>query len=304
MNNSVEDVIIAKVDADKHRDLGSRFGIKGFPTLKFFSKDGDIESPEDYKFGRDLDSLSNFISQKTKAGARSPKAPVSDVVVLTNDNFVEIVMDPSKHVLVEFYAPWCGHCKNLAPIYEQLASVFKQDEDVVIAKIDADEHKSVASRFGISGFPTLKFFPKGDSNKEAKEYTSGRAIEDFVEFINTNADTFRLPTGGLNELAGRLEDAEELIRDWFTAADDKKKAIYGSLHAKLSDQSSEIVAYYEKVIDKSAKNADFAEKEYNRMSKLISKGALIARDKLDSFEKKRNVLKFFKELHYSGKSEL
>ncbi|CAN0548325.1 unnamed protein product, partial [Laminaria digitata] len=59
----------------------------------------------------------------------------SAVVDLTLDTFDSIVMDPSKNTLVEFYAPWCGHCKTLAPIYEKLGNIFAAEKDVVVAKV-------------------------------------------------------------------------------------------------------------------------------------------------------------------------
>jgi protein disulfide-isomerase-like protein len=69
------------------------------------------------------------------------------VTVLTPENFDQVVLDPTKDVLVEFYAPWCGHCKQLAPTYDKLATVFKQEPEVVIAKIDADKYKDLASKY-------------------------------------------------------------------------------------------------------------------------------------------------------------
>jgi thiol-disulfide isomerase/thioredoxin len=57
--------------------------------------------------------------------------------VLVGKNWNEVVNDASKHVLVEFYAPWCGHCKSLAPKYDVLGGKFVGSSDVVIAKIDA-----------------------------------------------------------------------------------------------------------------------------------------------------------------------
>ena len=59
-------------------------------------------------------------------------------------------------------APWCGHCKQLAPIWDNLGEHFKENDDVVITKMDST--KNEVDRLTISGFPTLKFFPKG-SNK-------------------------------------------------------------------------------------------------------------------------------------------
>ena len=60
----------------------------------------------------------------------------------------------------------CGHCKNLAPTYEELGGVYEKSKDVVIAKVDADAHRDLGGRFGVQGFPTIKFFPRGSTTPE------------------------------------------------------------------------------------------------------------------------------------------
>lgn len=108
-----DNVIIAKLDADANRDTGAHYGVQGFPTLKWFPK--GVNSPEgveDYRGGRDLQSLANFVRDKSGVNYRI-KAEKSDVVTLTSKNFHEIALNPNKNVFVEFYASWCGHCKNL-----------------------------------------------------------------------------------------------------------------------------------------------------------------------------------------------
>jgi len=104
----------------------------------------------------------------------------SSVLDLLPNNFDSIVLKSGKPALVEFFAPWCGHCKTLAPIYEQLAEVFPSSK-VSIAKVDADEHKSLGKRFGVQGFPTLKWFDGKSDTPE--DYKGGRDLESLKKFV-------------------------------------------------------------------------------------------------------------------------
>lgn len=99
-------VSIASVDADDHKELGKRFGVQGFPTLKWF--DGKPGSdPVDYKGGRDLESLQTFITEKTGVKPKGAKAAPSYVEILNEKTFKEQI-GGDKDVLVAFTAPWCG----------------------------------------------------------------------------------------------------------------------------------------------------------------------------------------------------
>lgn len=104
-------LVIAKVDADANKDLGKRFGVQGFPTLKWF--DGKSDTPEDYKSGRDLESLQKFITEKTGIKPKAPKKAPSSVVMLSDKKFKEEV-GGDKNVLVAFTAPWCGRMSSLS----------------------------------------------------------------------------------------------------------------------------------------------------------------------------------------------
>lgn len=89
-------------------------------------------------------------------------ALASDVKDLNAENFDSYV-NGDVAAFVEFYAPWCGHCKRLAPEYEIVGSAFKKfSKKAIVAKVDCDTHKELCGTHGVSGYPTLKFFKAGD----------------------------------------------------------------------------------------------------------------------------------------------
>jgi len=104
-------------------------------------------------------------------------------VNLTSDNFDDFVKD--KNVLVEFYAPWCGHCKALAPKWEAAAVQVNNDDSIdgTIAKVDATAAKDLAGRYGVEGYPTIKWFPKG--SLKADDYEGGRETADIVDYVKS-----------------------------------------------------------------------------------------------------------------------
>ena len=77
--------------------------------------------------------------------------------VVVGKNFDEIVNSPDKDVLIEFYAPWCGHCKHLTPVYESVARSLRSS-GIHVGKIDATRYNEAARKYGIRGFPTIKLY--------------------------------------------------------------------------------------------------------------------------------------------------
>lgn len=285
-------VVIAKVDADgEGKPLGQKYGVSGFPTLKWFDAEGNAEP---YESGRDLDSLAAFVTQKTtvKSTIKTPSPP--ETTILDIYNFDEIVLDKTKNVIVTFTATWCGHCKNLKPIYEKVASTFKPETNCIVANIDADDKKNalLGEKYGVKGYPTIKFFPKDD--KTPVDYEGGRTESDFVAFLNEKCGTQRAVGGGLNDEAGRVAELDKLAQQFFTAAGSARKRIFkdaSALSKKIGVTSKHYIRVMEKVVNGSN---DYIHKELSRLSKILEKRNL-APSKLDEIKIKSNVLKSFTE---------
>lgn len=107
-----------------------------------------------------------------------------EVIVLTDDNFDDLVYGSKDPWLVEFYAPWCGHCKALAPEWNKAAVSLKGA--VKVAKVDATENNALAGQYGVKSYPTIKFLRPGAPKKAswAEEYTGARDHEGIVNWAN------------------------------------------------------------------------------------------------------------------------
>lgn len=288
-------VVIAKVDATVEKELGSRFGVSGYPTIKFFKKGGTTD--EVYNGGRTAEDIVTFMN--TNAGARGfiKKAPTS-VIQLDKSNFDAIVLDDTKDVLVEFYAPWCGHCKKLTPIFEEVGATFKADSNCVVAKVDADSEKELGSRFGVSGFPTIKFYSKTDKAGEA--YNGGRDTESFIKYINEKCGVARVAGGGLSDAAGRVESLDALAAK-FMASEDQSAVLEETVAA--CEGLPEDASYYYKVMKKVLKvGADFVQTETERLGRML--GGSMSAEKRDMFSKRKNVLGAFSASSTDSHSEL
>ncbi|KAF8822699.1 putative protein disulfide isomerase-related protein (provisional) [Cardiosporidium cionae] len=188
----------------------------------FNISDGAKPESVDFRGNRDASTLINFSLQEIKKLTQrrlegntddttsrknsKTESPRSKVIELTGDNFEELVMqDEKKHILctlitnifmnnnhaliilrrfVEFYAPWCGHCKSLAPIWEKLADNVRGH--VKIGKMDATKETLASSRFSVKGFPTLKLFPAGKKlDGLVQDYDGPRTDSALLEFVSS-----------------------------------------------------------------------------------------------------------------------
>jgi len=131
--------------------------------------------------------LKDFEAGKVEAHMKSEDIPENNepVKVAVAKNFEELVTNSKKDVLIEFYAPWCGHCKSLAPKFDELGEKMA-GEEVEIVKMDATAN-DVPPAYAVSGFPTLFWLPA--DSKTPESYQGGREVDDFVKFISKKAVT-------------------------------------------------------------------------------------------------------------------
>jgi len=137
-----------------------------------------------------METLKDFLTQLEAGNVEPwikseavPDNSANDVKVAVAKNFDELVTKSEKDVLVEFYAPWCGHCKKLTPIYDELGAAMKE-ENVEIVKMDATAN-DVPPQFDVRGFPTIFWLPK--ESKTPTSYNGGREKDDFIKYIAEHA---------------------------------------------------------------------------------------------------------------------
>lgn len=191
---------------EHEHELSEEFGVSQsggeLPIITIRTKAGHKFIMEE-EFTRDGKSLERFLQDyfagKVKRHVKSEATPANNdgpVKVVVANNFEEIVNDADKDVLIEFYAPWCGHCKSLEPKYTELGEKVSSDPNIVIAKMDATAN-DVPPNYEVQGFPTIYFAAAGQKERP-KKYEGGREVKDFISFLKRSS-TKPLVLGGAKE---------------------------------------------------------------------------------------------------------
>jgi len=162
-------------------DMGGGAGIKKYPFT------GSADSAEAFSAFL-ADFTQGTLKPHLKSEEPAPEDTTGPVTVLRGSSFSDLVINNSKDVFVEFYAPWCGHCKSLAPIWEQLGNKFSKVEGVTIAKMDATANEIDVDGVAVQGFPTLFFF-KGDDKTHPLKYEGARELDDLLDYVKDHASS-------------------------------------------------------------------------------------------------------------------
>jgi len=184
--------VTINTDEEDHKRIMEFFGMEEseLPSMRIIRLEEDMS-----KYKPDSTELSDanmraFIKQYMD-GALKPHLMSQDipedwdknpVKVLVGKNFEEVALDTKKDVLVEFYAPWCGHCKQLEPTWDKLGEKYKDSDSVVIAKMDSTANE--LEEVKVQGFPTIKLFKKGDNS--VVDYNGERTLDGLVRFIDSD----------------------------------------------------------------------------------------------------------------------
>jgi protein disulfide-isomerase A1 len=200
-------VLFVTVDADEedHKRILEFFGMKEdeVPGMRLIRLEEDMAKYRPESAALEEANIRKFVGDfldgKLKQHLLSEEVPEDwdkePVKILVGKNFEEVAMNKDKNVLVEFYAPWCGHCKQLSPIWDQLGEAYKDHENIVIAKMDSTANELETVK--VQGFPTLKYFMAGDN--KVVDYNGERTLEGLKKFLES----------GGKDGAGVPEDEEE-----------------------------------------------------------------------------------------------
>jgi len=181
---------VAKIDCTQASSTCLTVGAHGYPTILLWLNGKSFS----FTKGRSIENFLNFFEEnKANAPPPAPEAPeapeapappaepATHVVNLSQDSFDSTIA--KGFWIIKFYAPWCGHCKRLAPAWEELATLQSTAQEFGVAKVDCTIEKDLGSKYGVRGFPTLKLFKDGQF---VEDFKGPRNIEDIVQFVKSH----------------------------------------------------------------------------------------------------------------------
>ncbi|WVR06114.1 protein disulfide-isomerase domain [Kwoniella sp. DSM 27419] len=204
------------IDAVKFVDHGKSLNLAGDEWPAFVVQDLAAQTKFPLGDKPTAGNIKTFIQKFTKGeiqpSVKSAPIPATQgpVYKLVADDWDNLFNDLSKDVFAEFYAPWCGHCQRLAPVWDTLGEKYSTNSNIVIAQMDATENDiPPAAPFNVQGFPTLKFRAAGST--EFVDYNGDRSLDSLVEFVEANKKSTEAPAGSAS--AAQADIDEEVFEE-------------------------------------------------------------------------------------------
>jgi len=195
---------VAKINCDDaaNKDVCLSNDAHGYPTIHLWINGKKTT----YRSDRTIEAFLSFVNEEkaklsadelktAEEGFKNPEtapaaAPATEASEASEESAVVVLTTESFHStvakgwwLIEFYAPWCGHCKRLVPIWEELAQAQQTNKAFGVAKVDCTVERDLGSEFGVRGFPTVKLFHDG---KFIADHKGPRTVEAFNAFVADN----------------------------------------------------------------------------------------------------------------------
>jgi len=220
--------------------------------------------------------------------AEDPTAEVPGVQDLTPETF-DGVVNGKIHALVEFYAPWCGHCKKLTPEFKKLGEKILSDPKlksrVVVAKVNADAHRALGTRFGVTGFPTLKWFARGQPVSSPETYQGSRTADGFLGFITDKLEA--------DKGFGRIDLIDPIVESFLTGDKDEIIKLVEEKVDALEGEEQENGHVYLRLMRKTKeKGAEYLTTERERVKRIIESGS-VNQDKALELSRKVSIISAF-----------
>eukprot|EP01065_Artemidia_motanka_P037489 TRINITY_DN460_c0_g2_i1.p2 TRINITY_DN460_c0_g2~~TRINITY_DN460_c0_g2_i1.p2 ORF type:complete len:204 (+),score=97.55 TRINITY_DN460_c0_g2_i1:59-670(+) len=152
-------------------------------------------------------------------------------VTLTEANYESEVVNSGKTAFIKFYAPWCGHCKRMAPAWDKLGAEYKDHAKVVIGEVDCTTQKSLCS--DVQGFPTIKH----GSGGSLEDYEGGREYDDLAAFAANLK-----PSCSLANEENCNDDQKAFLNEWNAKSADERKAAIAEREAEIQTLKSDFEA--------------------------------------------------------------